>query len=147
MSKSQKIVSVNSVSFLLKCKKRSTLVGPTFFDTFYCQKHGKISSESKQEYSFWEIDKKRFYHIKNIFMYSQFFTKSVDLLTRYKNTFCQFPKKKILFFHVAIFFLCFWQKMYQKKLEKKSSCKCAPLFKFWQKRDRIRDTIFWLCTL
>ena len=31
----------NSVSFLLKCKKRGILVGPTFFGKFFRQKHGK----------------------------------------------------------------------------------------------------------
>ena len=39
----------NSVSFLLKCKKRGTLVGPTFFGTFFGQKYGKNSAASKQK--------------------------------------------------------------------------------------------------
>ena len=39
----------NSVWFLLKCKKKGTLVGPTFFGTFFRQKHGKNSDASKQK--------------------------------------------------------------------------------------------------
>ena len=33
----------NSVLFLLKCKNRGTLVGPTFFGTFFGQKYRKNS--------------------------------------------------------------------------------------------------------
>ena len=39
----------NSVSFLLKFKKRGTLVGPTFSGTFFGQKYGKNSAASKQK--------------------------------------------------------------------------------------------------
>ena len=39
----------NLVSFLLKCKKRGTLVGPTFSGTFFGQKYGKNSAASKQK--------------------------------------------------------------------------------------------------
>ena len=39
----------NWVSFLLKCKKRGTLVGPTFSGTFFGQKYGKNSAASKQK--------------------------------------------------------------------------------------------------
>ena len=39
----------NSVSFLQKCKKRGTLVGPTFSGTFFGQKYGKNSAASKQK--------------------------------------------------------------------------------------------------
>ena len=39
----------NSVSFLLKCKMRGTLMGPTFSGTFFSQKYGKNSAASKQK--------------------------------------------------------------------------------------------------
>ena len=65
----------NSVSFLLKCKKRGTLVGPTFSGTFFGQKYGKNSAASKQKWGFWEIDEKSFYRVKTISINSQFFSK------------------------------------------------------------------------
>ena len=39
----------NSVSFLLKCKKRGTLMEPNFSGTFFGQKHGKNSDASKHK--------------------------------------------------------------------------------------------------
>ena len=39
----------NSVSFLLKCKMRGTLMGPTFSGKFFSQKYGKNSAASKQK--------------------------------------------------------------------------------------------------
>ena len=38
----------DSVSSLLKCKMRGTLIGPIFSGTFFSQKYGKNSSASKQ---------------------------------------------------------------------------------------------------
>ena len=39
----------NSVSFLPKFKKRDTLLGSTFFGTFFCDKYGKnISAVAKK---------------------------------------------------------------------------------------------------
>ena len=62
----------NSVSFLLKCKERDTLFG-----TFFRQKYGKNSAASKQKQAFWEIDKRSFYRVKSISIYSQFFTRKM----------------------------------------------------------------------
>ena len=60
----------NSVSFLLKCKMRGTLMGKTFFGTFFW-------SETWKKQAFWEIDKKSFNRVKGISICSQFFTKKI----------------------------------------------------------------------
>ena len=38
----------NPVLFLQKCEKTGTLVGPTFFGTFFCQKYGENSALTKK---------------------------------------------------------------------------------------------------
>ena len=87
-------------------------MGPTFSGTFFSQKYGKNSAASKQRYGFWEIEKKSFYRVKSISIYSQFFTH----FNTVKAVFVNFKKKHHFFWVSALFFPYFWLKCIPEKV-------------------------------